>query len=120
MAATWDWRYGAVPAEFANRILQRTNPGLLLLDYGFSGGDAFSPDEHARLVRVPQREIVRLETVAERLVAGTGDPREWLAAVRGALRRAVQAGAVGGSTLCAYRSGLPVRPAAPAPPPLPV
>ncbi len=109
-AAILDLRNRAEPAEFANRILQRTNTGLLLLDYGFSGGDAFSPDEHARLVRVPQREIVRLETVAERLVAGTRDPREWLAAVRGALRRAVQAGAVGVKTICAYRAGLRLRP----------
>ena len=109
-AAILDLRNRAEPAEFANRILQRSNTGLLLLDYGFSGGDAFSPDEHARLVRVPQREIVRLETVAERLVAGTRDPREWLAAVRGALRRAVQAGAVGVKTICAYRAGLRLRP----------
>src|SRR6266849_525469 len=109
-AAILDLRNRAEPAEFANRILQRSNTGLLLLDYGFSGGDAFAPAEHAHLVRVPQREIVRLETVAERLVAGTRDPREWLAAVRGALRRAVQAGAVGVKTICAYRAGLRLRP----------
>src|SRR5207245_3471121 len=105
-----DLRNRAEPAEFANRMLQRTNTGLLLLDYGFSGGDGFSPHEHARVVRVPQREIVRLETVAERLVAGTSDPREGLAAVRGRLRRAVQAGAVGVKTICAYRADLRLRP----------
>lgn len=109
-AAILDLRNRAEPAEFANRLLQRTNTGLLLLDYGFSGGDAFLPDEHARVLPVPQREIVRVETVAERLVPESRDPREWLAAVRGALRRAVQAGAVGVKTICAYRAGLRLRP----------
>src|SRR3989442_5897053 len=101
-AAILDLRNRAEPAEFANRILQRTNTGLLLLDYGFSGGDGFSPREHAHVVRVPQREIVRLETLAERLVAGTSDPREWLGGGPGALRTARQARAVGGKTICAY------------------
>lgn len=109
-AAILEQRNGAEPAGYANRLLQRTNTGLLLLDYGFSGGDAFPPDEHGRVVRLPQREIVRLETVAERLVADSRDPREWLAAVRGALRSAVQAGAVGVKTICAYRAGLRLRP----------
>src|SRR5712664_2701648 len=94
-AAILDLRNRAEPAEFATRLLERTNTGLLLLDHGFSGGDAFSPDEHARVLPVPQREIVRLETVAEPLVADTSDPREWLAAVRAALRRVVDRGAVG-------------------------
>lgn len=109
-AAILEQRNRAEPAEYANRLLQHTNTGLLLLDYGFSGTDAFPPDEHGRVVRLPQREIVRLETVAERLVADSRDPREWLAAVRGALRTGVQAGAVGVKTICAYRAGLRLRP----------
>jgi predicted TIM-barrel fold metal-dependent hydrolase len=109
-AGILEQRNRAEPAEYANRLLQRTNSGLLLLDYGFSAGDTFAPDEHARVVRVPQREIVRVETLAERLVADASDPREWLAAVRAALRRAVQAGAVGVKTICAYRAGLRLRP----------
>src|SRR3989442_7957727 len=109
-AAILDLRNRAEPAEYANRLLHRTNTGLLLLDYGFSGPDTFPPEEHARVVRLPQREIVRLETVAERLVADSRDPREWLAAVRGALRSAMQGGAVGVKTICAYRAGLRLRP----------
>src|SRR6267143_3168866 len=104
-AAILDLRNRAEPAEFATRLLLRTDTGLLLLDYGFSGGDAFSADEHARVVRVPQAEIVRVETVAERLVAAASDPREWLAAVRSALRVAVQAGAAWVKPICAYRAG---------------
>jgi predicted TIM-barrel fold metal-dependent hydrolase len=109
-AAILEQRNRSDPAEYANRLLQRTNTGFLLLDYGFRGGDTFAPDEHARVLRVPQREIVRVETLAEHLVADTSDPREWLAAVRRALRRAVQAGAVGVKTICAYRAGLRLRP----------
>src|SRR5207245_3209719 len=69
-AAILDLRNRAEPAEFANRILQRTNTGLLLLDYGLSGGDGLSPHEHARVVRGPQRENGPIETRDERLVDG--------------------------------------------------
>src|SRR5207245_8820843 len=68
-AAILDLRNRAEPAEFANRILQRTNTGLLLLDYGFSGGDGFSPHEHARVVGVPRLVVVVMGRVDDALVA---------------------------------------------------
>ena len=49
---------------------------MLLLGYGFAGADTFAPAEHAGAVHVPQREIVRLEMVAERLVTDSSDPRK--------------------------------------------
>lgn len=108
--AILDLRNRADPAEHANGLLERTRTGVLLLDYGYSSADTFSPAEHAAAVHMPQREIVRLETLAERLVAGCTDPREWFVTVRGALRSAVQVGAVGVKTICAYRAGLRLRP----------
>lgn len=105
-----DLRNRADPAAYADRLLQRTHTRMLLLDYGYAGGDTFGPQEHVSAVQIPQREIVRLETVAERLLADVADPREWFSAVRGALRAAVGAGAVGVKTICAYRAGLRLRP----------
>lgn len=96
-------------AGYANRLFEQTRSGMLLLDFGYAAADTFSPDENGRAVRVPQREIVRLETLAERLVPGAGDPREWFHAVRKALQAAVQAGTVGVKTICAYRAGLRLR-----------
>src|SRR3989442_11265789 len=42
-AAILDLRNRAEPAEFATRLLLRTHTGLLLLDYGFSGGGPVPP-----------------------------------------------------------------------------
>lgn len=108
--AILDQRNRADPAEYANRLLKGTRTGMLLLDYGFAGGETFLPGEHVRAVHVPQREIVRLESLAEGLVAQASDPRQWFVAVRTALQAAVQAGAVGVKTICAYRAGLRLRP----------
>src|SRR3989442_6351248 len=58
-AAILDLRNRAEPAEFATRLLLRTHTGLLLLDYGFSGGGAFPPDAHAPPGPGPPRGIVR-------------------------------------------------------------
>src|SRR2546428_12935514 len=49
-AAILDLRNRAEPAEFANRILQRTNTGLLMPDYGCGAGHRVSP--HAARTRV--------------------------------------------------------------------
>jgi hypothetical protein len=83
---------------------------MLLLDSGYTSGEPFSLEAHAREIRVPQREIVRLETLAERYIASAATPADWLAAVREGLREAVRGGAVGVKTISAYRAGLALRP----------
>src|SRR5712671_6044794 len=70
------------PGSYANRLLERTGTGVLLLDHGFGGEAVFTVAEHRREISLPQHEIVRLETLAEDLAAGAGDPREWCEAVR--------------------------------------
>ena len=52
---------------------------------------------------------MRLETLAENLAAGAGDPREWCQAVQAGLRAAVEGGACAVKTIAAYRSGLQLR-----------
>ena len=100
-------------ATYANRLLERSATGMLLLDSGYTSGQPFSLDDHAREIRLPQREVVRLETLAERYVTSAGTPAEWLAAVRSGLRESVEAGAVGVKTISAYRAGLALRPVDP-------
>jgi predicted TIM-barrel fold metal-dependent hydrolase len=98
------------PAEYANRLLQRTSTGMMLLDTGYTGGGPFSLEDHARNVHVPQREVVRLETLAAPLVKEALTSADWFAAVRSALREAVRGGAVGVKSIAAYRAGLRLRP----------
>ena len=100
-------------ATYANRLLERSATGMLLLDSGYTSGQPFSLDDHAREIRLPQREVVRLETLAERYITTVATPAEWFAAVRSGLRESVQAGAVGVKTISAYRAGLALRPVDP-------
>lgn len=102
------------PGEYANRLLERTSTGMMLLDTGYTGGGPFSLEEHARDVHVPQREVVRLETLAAPLVEAAPTAADWFAAVRSALREAVRGGAVGVKSIAAYRGGLRLRPVDPA------
>jgi predicted TIM-barrel fold metal-dependent hydrolase len=97
------------PATYANRLLERTGTGMMLLDTGYTGGGPFSLEDHARDVHVPQLEVVRLETLAEPLIEAAPTAAAWLAAVRSALRAAVRGGAAGVKSIAAYRAGLRLR-----------
>jgi uncharacterized protein len=97
------------PASYANRLLQRSGTGMMLLDSGYTGGQPFVLEDHARDVQLPQLEIVRLETLAEPLIETAPTPADWFAAVRTALSESVRGGAVGVKTIAAYRAGLRLR-----------
>lgn len=97
------------PGAYANRLLEQTGTGVLLLDYGFGGDAVFTAAEHRREISLPQREIVRLETLAEDLAPDAADPSEWRQAVRAGLEAAVEGGACAVKTIAAYRSGLQLR-----------
>ncbi|HEY4845387.1 MAG TPA: amidohydrolase family protein [Candidatus Dormibacteraeota bacterium] len=109
-AAVLDRRNAADPASYARQLLGRNATEVMLVDRGFASKDAFSIEEQQRATGIPQLEIIRLETLAESLVETADDPREWFAAVRGALRAAVKRGAVGVKTICAYRASLKLQP----------
>src|SRR5438132_736408 len=102
-------RDGKDPASYANRLLERSGTGVLLLDHGFGGEAVFSAAEHRKEISLPQHEIVRLETLAEDRVLDAGGPPEWRQAVRAGLRAAVEGGACAVKTIAAYRSGLQLR-----------
>ena len=94
------------PARYARELLERSRTGMLLLDHGFGGADAMTVEEHRAAVPIPQREVVRVETVAEGLVERHRRPDDWLDAVRSELEHAVRSGAVALKTIVAYRASL--------------
>ncbi|HEY8202726.1 MAG TPA: amidohydrolase family protein [Actinomycetota bacterium] len=99
-------RAGEDPAAYATRLLDRSGTGMMLVDHGFATAATFTVAEHVRQVAVPQREIVRLESLAENRLEGCSEPGEWFESVRAGLREAVAAGAAGVKTIAAYRAGL--------------
>jgi hypothetical protein len=80
----------------------------MILDHGFAGGEAMSPAEHSVAIEIPQREVVRLETIAQTAVASCANVADWLMAVTELLMNAVNGGAVGVKSIAAYRAGLQV------------
>jgi hypothetical protein len=109
-AAILAYRNAADPAGYARRLLARTATAIMLVDRGFATTDAFTLPEQEQAAAIPQREIIRLETVAESLINDANDPREWFGAVRNSLRAGIGRGAVGVKTICAYRATLKLEP----------
>jgi predicted TIM-barrel fold metal-dependent hydrolase len=97
------------PSRFARELLERSLTGMMLLDAGYITKDAMTFQEHRASVPVPQREIVRIESLAEDLVEAFRRPEDWLDAVRVALEEAVRDGAVAVKTIVAYRASLRLR-----------
>jgi hypothetical protein len=97
------------PAGFARWLMQQSGTGLMLVDTGFVGDDTMTFQEQQAVVPVSQREIVRVETLAEDLVARFKRPEDWLDAVRSGLAEAVRQGAVAVKTIAAYRASLRLR-----------
>ncbi|HXM57474.1 MAG TPA: hypothetical protein VOB72_18900, partial [Candidatus Dormibacteraeota bacterium] len=97
------------PGRYARELLEQSGTGLMLLDTGFGGEETLTFEEHQAMVPIPQREIVRLETLAEELVGRCRRPEEWLDAVRGALAASIARGAVAVKTIVAYRASLRLR-----------
>src|SRR5438270_9879029 len=73
-------RNAADPGAHARTLLSGT--GMMLVDGGFASADTFTLPEQGAALAIPQREIVRLETLAERLLDVATTPAEWLAAIR--------------------------------------
>ena len=105
-SAILERRSSAEPAPYARQLLAHTKTETMLVDRGFAAADAFTLAEQQQAIGVAQREIIRLETLAETLFGAASDPREWLDSVRAALRLGIERGAVGVKTICAYRATL--------------
>jgi predicted TIM-barrel fold metal-dependent hydrolase len=90
--------------EVSRRFMDHSRIATLLVDTGLGQADLTSMDELASLCGGTAREIVRLERVAEEVMAtGTDDVA---GAVEERLRAARAAGAVGAKSIAAYRCGL--------------
>jgi len=109
-AAVLERRASAEPERYARQLLDRPPTEVMLVDRGFSSAESFTLQEQQRATGIAQREIIRLETLAESLVKTANDPREWFAATRAALRTAIEGGAVGVKSICAYRASLELQP----------
>lgn len=100
----------ADPGDYARRLLARTMTAVMLVDNGFASAESFTLPEQQQAIGVTQRQIIRLESLAENLIHDANDPREWFDSVRAALRADVGGGAVGVKTICAYRATLKLQP----------
>jgi hypothetical protein len=97
------------PARYARELLEQSLTGMMLVDAGLAGPDLMTFEEHCSAVSVPQREIVRVERLAEGLVERHRRAEDWLDAVRAGIEEAVKGGAVAVKTIAAYRSSLNLR-----------
>ncbi len=102
--------------EVARRFLTGAGVSDWLVDTGFGSGELLGP---APMAQVSGRaaEIIRLETVAETVISGLGDPAHYPDAFREALTRAVGSSSdgsssgvpvVGAKSVLAYRAGFDV------------
>jgi predicted TIM-barrel fold metal-dependent hydrolase len=100
-------------AEASRRLMASTGIGTFLVDTGI-GPDELTPmDELAGLCGAGAREIVRLERVAEQVLAGGTD--DFAGALVDLLTSAEAGGAVGAKSIAAYRVGLELPATKPSP-----
>jgi predicted TIM-barrel fold metal-dependent hydrolase len=98
--------------EVSKRFLMAAGLSGLCVDTGFTPEPLTSPGELGALAGATAHEIVRLERVAEDVVALGADAAGFADAVRSALATRT-AGAVGVKSIAAYRTGLDLRPERP-------
>jgi hypothetical protein len=97
------------PGRYARALMEQSGTGLMLVDTGYAAEDTLTFPEQQAIVSIPQREVVRVETLAEDLVALYRRPEDWLDAVRTGLTEAVRRGAAAVKTIVAYRASLRLR-----------
>jgi predicted TIM-barrel fold metal-dependent hydrolase len=91
-------------AEASRRLMGGTRIATLLVDTGLGPAELTPMDELAALCGGTAREIVRLERLAELVLAVSSD--DFAGEVEDRLRTARAAGAVGAKSVAAYRVGL--------------
>jgi predicted TIM-barrel fold metal-dependent hydrolase len=92
------------PDETTRRLLRATGIGSYLVDTGIPG-DLTGPAETAAAGDATGHEVVRLETLAERLGAGTRDAGEFTETLAHGIHAAART-AVAFKSVAAYRHGL--------------
>jgi predicted TIM-barrel fold metal-dependent hydrolase len=94
-------------AEANRRLLGAARLAGVLVDTGHRAGDLMPPAVLGELAGAPAAEIVRLEAVAERLVAAGAGPADFVAGYPAALAAACER-AVAMKSVLAYRAGLDI------------
>ncbi|MGW0735927.1 amidohydrolase family protein [Streptomyces sp. NPDC002851] len=97
--------------EVTRRLLRAAGIGGFLVDTGLPG-DLTAPHELAALGGAPAREIVRLESLAERAADAATDAPALLTAIAADIRAAAHT-AAGFKSVAAYRHGLGLAPEPP-------
>jgi uncharacterized protein len=100
------------PAEVDRRFLHAAGVEAWLVDSGWQTDQVLTPGQLAEASGAPAHEIVRLESVAERVARGGTDAAGYPAAFADALAAATRH-AVGLKSIAAYRYGLDFDPARP-------
>jgi uncharacterized protein len=116
--AYWEARTRLGNDDVTRRLLRACGTSTYLLDTGLQTGlprgDVLDIDGHAAASQATVREVVRLETVAESLLAETGSSDAFVDGFADRLRDAT-ADAVGVKSILAYRHGFDIPAARPSP-----
>ncbi|WP_412735209.1 amidohydrolase family protein [Krasilnikovia sp. MM14-A1259] len=105
-------RAGLGADEVNRRLLAAAGVGTFLVDTGFRAGDLLTPAELGAAAGAQASEVVRLESVAER-VAATGVSGGGFAAAYADALAAATADAAAVKSVLAYRHGLDITPGPP-------
>jgi hypothetical protein len=91
----------------ADRLLPAAGFGHLIVETGFRGGLVSTPAELGQRAGAPASRVVRLEALAEALIAGIADPADYPVEFRRALAAELEGpdAAIGTKTIVAYRGG---------------
>ena len=112
--AARDHLAGADSDVYLRQLLDHAGMGAMLVDTGFPGAGALPPRELERGSGRPVREIVRIESVIEEVLAAGGPPTDTLDGLIDAfeerIAEAIEGGAVALKSVLAYRSGLHMEP----------
>src|SRR6266536_1764411 len=110
VVAARDRLAGADPAGYLRRLLDDAGTAALLVDTGYGWPGTLAPAELERATARPVHEVVRLESLAEALLAAggpaTGSVDGLVDAFEERVVEAVEAGAVALKSVLAYRAGL--------------
>ena len=95
--------------ELARIMLPAAGVARWIVDTGFKGDRITTPEQLTKLSDVPSSEILRLERLTEDLLEDGTSPTDFPAALRAALRVAVDSPEVlGTKTIAAYRTGFDI------------
>jgi len=102
-------RAAVEPMQLARRMFTDANIPLLLLDYGFQGSENLSWQEMSAGVPIRIEPMLRLEVLAQQLIAEHDTFDEMLVAYKTAVEGARASGHVALKSIIAYRTGLAIR-----------